>query len=295
MTYRTRTAIVLVGLAQGFVGCDGSGSSSAPSVVSQTGVQPAALVSGISGFVMDTGFRALPGATIEVIDGPQAGTSTIADANGQFSLTGAFDATVRFRATKADYVTATQPWSCSVETCPGPNNARPWLGFYLAPRAPSVNIAGSYTLTFVADAACADLPQEARTRTYAATIAPESKPNVPANSSFSVTVSGATFLANFDRFSIGVAEDYLGFWLDGGHNPPLIEQLAPNRLYAISGSASASVGRSTVSTISTSFDGWIEHCELKSALGRYYECSATVAVTRARCESRNHRLILTRQ
>jgi hypothetical protein len=288
-----RTAIVLLVLAQGLAGCGGSNSSSAPSAVPQAGLQPPALVSGISGFVMDTAFRPLAGANIEVIDGPDAGTSTIADATGQFSLTGAFDPTVRFRATKDDYVTATQPWSCSVGTCPGPTNARPWLGFYLEPRSTPVSIAGNYTLTFIADGVCANLPSEARTRTYAATIAPESKPNVPANSSFSVTVSGAPLLANFDRFSIGVAGDYLGFWLDGGHNASLIEQLAPNTYYAISGAASASVGRSSVSTISTSFDGWIEHCELKSAVGSYSGCSATV--TRAQCESKNHRLVLTRR
>ena len=94
----------------------------------------------ISGFVLDTGFRPLAGASVVVVDGLQAGESTTADAAGQFSFSGSFDATIRFRATKDGYVSVTQPWSCSVASCPG--NARPWLGFYLAPVTPPVTIAG---------------------------------------------------------------------------------------------------------------------------------------------------------
>ena len=270
MTLGMRTAIVVLVLGQGLAGCGGFrcfigavGGSAGRSATPRARLWHIGLCDRTRG----SDLSPAPESRSSTVHTPV--TSTIADATGQFSLTGASDATVRFRASKDDYVTATQPWSCSVGICPGPTNARPWLGFYLEPRSTPVNIAGDYTLTFIADGACASLPSEARTRTYAATIAPESKPNVPANSSFSVTVSGAPLLANFDKFSIGVAGDYLGFWLDGGHNPALIEQLAPNTFYAISGVASASVGRSSVSTISTSLDGWIELCELKSGIGPY--------------------------
>ena len=44
------------------------------------------------------------------------------------------------------------------------------MSFSLAPHGQSANIAGLYTLTFTADSACTNLPDEARTRTYAATI-----------------------------------------------------------------------------------------------------------------------------
>jgi hypothetical protein len=262
---------------------------------------PLSPVALISGFVVDTASRPLAGATVDVVDGsPQAGTSTTSDANGQFSLTGAFVETSTFRATKEGYVAATQAWSCNspgTGICPG--RSRPWLGFYLAVLAPPVNIAGDYTLTFIADTAdarCADLPNELRTRTYAATITPGSRPNIPnipANTLFDVRVSGATFLVSNNGFYIGVAGDYLGIVL-GGDGPGLVEQVAPNTYLAFGGSAAASVGTSAVSTISTSFSGVIEHCELIS--GRFYDCSPSQPVAHAtQCGSKNHRLILTRR
>jgi hypothetical protein len=259
-------------------------------------------VSGISGFVLDTGFRVVGGARVEVIDGPQAGMSSTVDATGTFSLTGTFDSTTRFRATKDGYVTATQTWSCSVDTCGG-QGASPWLGFYLASSlAAPVDIAGDYTLTFIADSACTDLPDEVRTRTYEATIVPSSIPNIPADTAFKVTVAGASFLSGFADFGIGVVGDHVDLWLDGGHDPPLVEQLAPNTYLAFSGNATVSVA-APISSISASLDGWIDYCVLKTPMGSHYNCGtdntgAVVtgqAVTRAHCDSTNHRLILTRR
>lgn len=259
-------------------------------------------VASISGFVLDSGFRPLAGASVVVIDGPQTGQSTTADASGQFSFSGTFDATIRFRAAKDGYVSATQPWSCSVESCPGPNNARPWLGFYLAPVTPPVNIAGDWRLTVVADSACTDLPTELRTRTYAVTIVPTGA-ETPAHR-FTLVARGAPLLDGYNGFSIGVAGDYLGFFLYGGHNPALTEQVGPNRYVSVSGVAAASVGTSGVSSISTLLDGWIEYCEVKSPMGSPYNCGTSnitgepipgAAITRVNCESRHHRLTLTRQ
>jgi hypothetical protein len=45
---------------------------------------------------------------------------------------------------------------------------------YLAVLASPVNIEGDYTLTLAADAACDALPNDLRTRTYAATVRPGS-------------------------------------------------------------------------------------------------------------------------
>ena len=266
---------------------------------------PLSPVALISGFVVDTASRPLAGATVDVVDGsPQAGTSTTSDANGQFSLTGAFVETTTFRATKEGYVAATQTWSCNspgTGICPG--RSRPWLGFYLAVLAPPVAIAGDYTLTFIADTAdtrCADLPNELRTRTYAATITPGSRPNypnIPANTFFNVTVSGASFLGNYKSFYIGVAGDYLRIVL-GEDGPVLVEEVAPNTYLSFGGTAAASVGTSAVSTISASFNGVIEYCALKSELDRdrFYDCSPSQPVTHAtQCASKNHRLILTRR
>jgi carboxypeptidase family protein len=305
MTNRRAAGIALVALAQGLAGCSGSGSRSplSPSSPPAARSQSAASVSSIAGFVLDTGFRPLAGVRVEVVDGSGAGASTTSDVGGGFSLTGTFTETSTFRASKDGYVTASQTWNCSngPGTCPA-NGARPWLGFYLNVLAAPVDIAGDYTLTFVADGACSDLPTELRTRTYAATIAP-SHPENPVNTSFGVAVEGATFLGSLRSFSIGVAGDYLGIWMDAGEDPPLVEQVAPRTYLAFSGLAAASKV-TPGSPIAASFDGWIEYCVMNAEMGADYNCGISnttgdpipgASVVRAHCESKNHQLILTRR
>ena len=290
-------------LAVSMWACGGSGSSSAPTAPSAAGAvsQPGPAVADIFGYVLDTGYKAVAGARIEALDGPDAGASATADTTGQFTLSGTFDSATRFRATKDGYVAATQTWNCSVGAGCSATGARPWLGFYLASSvAPPVNIAGDYTVTFIADSACVDLPSEVRTRTYAATITPTSSPS----SSFTLTASGAAFLANLNNFPIGVIENYVDLWLHGGHDPAVVEQLAPNTYLAFSGNATASVGMSPVSTISMPFHGWIDYCVLQTPMGAIYNCGTSnttgepipgLATRYAHCESRNHQLILTRR
>ena len=294
-------AVLVVSLA---AGCGGSGSSRTvvgPSPVSPAVPPAVGVVSRISGFVQDSGFRPLAGATVEVVDGQSAGASTTSDSSGQFSFTGTFASTDRFRATRDGYVAATGPWHCSVAVCSA-GGANPWVPFFLAPIAPPADISGDYMLTFTADPACSSLPDEARVRTYPATVAPAPYLTAPASTSFQVTAGGATFLGPFNGFHIGVAADYVGFWLDGGHDPPLVEQLSPSTYVAFSGTAGAAVGPTPGSTISGPFDGWIEYCAMKSPMGGAYNCGSSmvepipgVAIVYAHCESKAHRLTLTRR
>jgi hypothetical protein len=303
--------VVLLIFACGLAGCgSGSSSSSSPALtpLSSSAVVPVGspTVSSISGFVSDSGFRPLARARVEVLDGPQAGTSAIADASGQVSLSGTFDSATRFRASSDGHVSATQTWNCSIGAIGCPTNGRPWLGFYLAVLASPVNIAGNYTLTITADTACVGLPGDARTRTYAATITPGARfsPNSPPGTAFHLTVTGALFLGTLNGFDIGVAGDYVDFFLDGGHDPPVVEQLAVNTYLALSGNAAASIGTPPGSTISAPLEGWIDYCVMPSAMSSGYNCGTSnttgdpipgAAVTRAHCESNHHRLILTRQ
>lgn len=264
-----------------------SSSSTAPSPIALT----ASTVSSISGFVEDTGFRPLAGARVVVVGGPQAGAAAIADASGQFSLAGTFDGTTRFRATKDGYLAAEQTWNCSV----GPGScsdtgARPWLGFYLAAPTPPVSLAGEYTVTFVADNACVDLPAEARTRTYTLSVTPASAPNVPAGTSYTATAGGATFLGSLNNFPIGVSGDYADLWLHGGHDPALVEQIRPGTYLAISGNAATALATSPVN-VSTAFDGWIEYCAMPGPMGANYSCRTSPT----HCESAGHRVTLTRR
>ena len=170
-----------------------------------------------------------------------------------------------------------------------------WLPFTLSVLAAPVAIAGDYTLTLSAASACAgSLPEGARERTYAATISPSLYPGAPPETQFSVTVRGASFLSGYGSFYLGVAGDYVAIFI-GDHGPLVVEQLAPNTYLALDGWTAVSVGTSSVSTISTAFEGSFEHCELKSAPGSYYECPSAQAISKARCESKNHQLLLTRR
>jgi hypothetical protein len=202
---------------------------------------------------------------VEVIDGPRAGLSAIADSTGEFTFAERFEDLTLFRATHEGHIAATVSWKSGL-----PN--RQWLGFMLGVIAPPVSIAGDYTLTFIAEGVCAtSLPPDLRTRTYAATITDMSPPSL-AGTRFTIVASGAEFEAPFNWFSVGVAGDYLAFWLGDEH---LKEKLGENRYLELSGSAAA-VTTSDASTITASFDG-------------------TYRYAAAACASRNHQLILTRR
>jgi hypothetical protein len=280
--------------ALGAVACDGSDISRGPLVPSTAVALPPNL--DLFGLVQDTAFRPLSGVTVEVIAGPQTGVSMVSDADGRLVLAAATNSANIFRATREGYVPATQAFQRS-----SPNGS-PWLIISMELLTPSVNIAGEYLLTFVADAGCTDLPGEVRTRTFGATITP--RPASPVNTAFDVTANGASFLPTFSGFSIGVAGDSLAFWLHGGHDPPLVEQLAMNTYLAYSGFARASVNGSDGPSISAAFEGWIDYCVMPYAMGAVYNCGTSprtgepipgVSIVRAHCESSNHRLVLTRR
>ena len=226
----------------------------------------------LHGVVQDAAFRPLPGAIVEVISGPSAGLTATADGSGEFWLTGAFNAGTLFRASKDGHVPRVQPWTCSVGGCSATTGARPSLIFQLDVTIAPVNIAGQYRMIFTADSACLDLPASLRTRTYRATVSRRTGPDRATG--YTVMLSGAEFMGNLSKFEIGVAGDYLGFWLFGGHNAAIVE-LTESFSVAISGNASASIDATRV--ITASFDGWIEH----SGGGDY-----------SHCESPNHRLTL---
>jgi hypothetical protein len=284
-------AIVFVVLAQGLAGCSHSPAPITPLTPSAI-PQPSPQLTGtqLAGTVYDSAFRPLAGARVEVVDGPQAGTSTVADASGHYTMVGDFDDATRFRATKDGYLAGTGTRQPFCQPC------RPnwWLYFYLAPVAPPVDIAGDYTLTLRADGACANLPNEARTRTYAARITRATDPAHPSNTQFDVTVSGSSFLDGYRVFGIFVAGDYLSAEIGNAHGSPgLVEELGAKTYLTLGGSVAASV--TDVSTISASFNGFVERCELTTEWGSRYNCSAAETVALAQCTSTKHQLILTRR
>ena len=289
--------ILLLVLALAVAGCDNGSRSTprgplAPSPPPQAGPPvtaptPQPTPSGVRGWVNDTAFRIIEGATVEVVDGPHAGLSATSDNTGQVSFSGSFDIGTVFRAAKEGYLTTTGTVNASCATCPK------WITFTMGVPAPPANIAGDYTLTLIADSTCGDLPADARTRTYTAAITPVESANRPANTYFDVNVSGATLLTGYNKFWIGVAGNYLTLSLDW-EGPVVVEELAANTYVAFGGSAATTVGTGAASTISTAFEGVIDYCELRSPMSKFYSCNAA-AVAHAQCTSKNHQITLTRR
>jgi hypothetical protein len=242
----------------------------------------------VAGAVVDTAFRPLAGARVEAVDGVHAGRSTTADGQGRFSLVGEFDSATAFRASLEGHLATTRTWAQFSPSSP------PWLQFFLAVPDPPVAVAGDYSLTFIADAACTGLPIELRTRTYSANIAAQLAPGVPTDTMFTVRVGAADFLDGYSTFLLGVAGDHLTFSLEESEGPWLVERLSPTAYLGLGGIGAVSVGAST-STISTSFDGSFDYCVRRTAMGSYYSCAPEQAVERQRCQSASHRLIVTRR
>jgi hypothetical protein len=219
---------------------------------------------------------------------------TTSDYNGEFSLTGTVDDTTRFRATKQGHVTAIATILPNCDRC----NPNRWVYFFLNVLAPPVAIAGDYTLTFVADSACGNLPDELRTRRYAVTIEPGDLTwrSFPAHSdtSFKVTPQGPAFSDGLNLFHLNVAGNYVNVSLGDHTDPGITERVAPNTYLAFGGWAGGVSVETPVSTIATAFQGWIDHC-VNPEMGERYDCSPGPAVTRARCESKTHQLMLERR
>jgi hypothetical protein len=291
MRIRTHVGCFLLMLGVGSAGCDADRTPgpSGPSPAPQSGPQPQRGIQ-LAGTVQDAAWRPLAGARVEVLNGPQAGLSATTNPSGGYSLTGAFDETTQFRATKDGHVAATWPLPAICEFC----SPQWWIQFYLEALTPPASIAGDYTLTFVADGACNGLPEEVRTRTYEATVTLTSRPGEPANSRFDVALTGAALLDRYNSFTIGVVGDYvktdIGDW---GHGAPgLVEQIGPNTYLTIGGGFALSIKEP--STIAGSFAGAIERCELTSEWASRYSCESG-AVSHGRCTSQNHGFTLRRR
>ena len=132
------------------------------------------------------------------------------------------------------------------------------------------------------------LPRDVRSRTFTATL--PSPTASPANGFSRVVVGGATFFEDWNLMKMGIAGDDVAFWLE-----VLVEQISPNAFLALGGQAAASIGTSDMSTITLPFAGSIDYCVTPSEKDRFQECLQDQSVTRARCDSKNHRLILTRR
>ena len=297
-TFHAAALVLLIGSLAG-AGC-GSESKTGVLPTAPTSVVPPVVVSAnaltLSGRVYDTAFRPIGGATIEVLDGREAGKTTIANASGQFGFTGVFEEGTRFRATKEGFLEGTSRLGPSCAPC----NPHHWVYFYLGlPIAPA-NIAGDYTMTIDAPAGCSALPEEARTRTYTATIAAQANQPTAANTNFGVTIGGALLVPGgvWEGFWIFVAGDYLELQMGDLHGQPgLIEALRDDTYYSVDAWGTTTVP-SPGTTFTAQFEGEIVHCVMKPGISvldgdRRHNCSADRSISRVSCPG--GRLTLTRR
>jgi hypothetical protein len=251
----------------------------------------------VAGVVQNTAFQFVAGARIAI-----AGTSlsTVTDAAGRFQLTGNIDPTAPVQVEKDGYLSQSREasWVACAAT-PAPCRQGHVI-FILNTVALAHDVGGEYSVRIVADAACADLPDEARERTYTASIVSVH----PDNTSLEVTIAGASlYVSGSNVYYAGVAGDRFSLRLDGSWvEQAFVEEVARNTYVGYSGNATATVAPGA-STISAMLDGSITACRSSEPLVEpSYECVNYVPgqplsrpETHMACYSKNHRMVFTRR
>ena len=302
MTDRPSTRLFGVLFAMGLAACGGtdfpapSQISAGPGAVAGAGARQggdAAALIEVAGTVRDAAGRTLNSARVEVTEGPQTGLATTTGVNGAFTLRGLFDATTRFRATADGHLPSTRPLPVACLPC----NPDWWVHFELEADAPHADMTGAYTVTFSANSSCTNLPDEARTRTYEATVTRAPASTQAAGSKFDVRISNAAMLPPFNGFTIGVAGDYVAFDIgDPGHSGAgLVERLAADRYVTLEGSVVTMVAPASTAGITVPLSGAVAVCELAGVFSDSYSCGGRGGVSIARCSSSSHQLIMRRQ
>ena len=268
---RTAVAVLALMLGGGLPGCNRT--STLPTRPSQqppdAGTPPPAAVGpGVRGTVYDTAFRRLAGATVEVLDGPQAGMKVNTTVEGEFTLPGLFDATTRFQASSEGYQSATML------------HPHGYMDYYLVRSMPPMHIAGEYDMTFVADPECAALPEYLRERTYRASVTPGSFDRIPAGMVLNLALAGVEPL---DNPSIGVAGDTVGFRLFNDGYPFIVERVSASLYVTITGWAEVASWPADNGGVSVPFDGWMTALEGPPL---------SAARTLGHCKSSGHRLVI---
>jgi hypothetical protein len=263
-----------------------NGGSQQPTV--PTAAQPPRVSTLIRATVADTAFRRLGGVRVEIVNGPNAGTFATSDPDGSLSFVGTFSGAITFRATKDGYRPAIQVLDVQ-GLCAG-CDARIRIAIEAVDTIVRLE-PGDYSLTFIADDACARLPAELRTRSYAATITPSSI--FPA--AYDGRVPG--MLYEHGWFAIGISGNFLG--TEDDSYPTLFEPLPQSAYLGIDFLIQNAVFEtSRESIISVRFPGSFEYCALKTGTIDIRFCEFVPAdnlVAHERCSAEHHQMILVRR
>jgi hypothetical protein len=278
--------------------CDGGGPAT------PTSPSPSSLQTHIRGWVFDTVNRPVPGARIDILDGPLAGTSTIAADRGAFEFVGTASGFVRLRGSHDGFEAATiaTEW-----TAPG-GSYQPIAGITLKTLAPALPIAlGSYTLTFISDrstatgrehASCTGFPADLRRRSYEASIS-----KATTFDGFEVRFAGPTLMKDPGNFGFGfhlsVAGEFVGVELENGFGSGPTEAFPEFRYLMIAGTAPTSEpATSTESSLTIPFWGEFQYCQLTSGLAPANSCSQVPGyqvITNYSCASRHDMMVFTKR
>jgi hypothetical protein len=266
----TTTAVILLGL---------NGCGVAPSVA-PTPDNGGSTATRLVGVVSNPVTGRIIGVEVAVIDGPLAGERTLTGVDGVFRLPYNFRTDGDLQFSKDGYA----PLTVKIPMGAQPSGAIA-IGLHLA--AAPVSLGGIYTITFTADRACAQIPDELRTRSYVATVAQPAQ--FPQNTRFDVELSGASFAAgtlrgatlnSFYGFveanSVGLrfANAFESIDIDEG----IAEQIAPGARLEIFGSATLTVN---------------DPASMSSPLTGYF--ALTDATGTRKCSSSSHLVVMTRQ
>ena len=88
---------------------------------------------------------------------------------------------------------------------------------------------------------------------------------------------------------LNLVGDYMNLSQEDHTDPGITERDESHACFAFGGWG-AVTAPPPVSTVATSFQGWIDHC-VNLLMGNCYDCTPGPTVIHARCESRNHQLI----
>jgi len=202
------------------VGCGGGATmSTSPSTASS------ATTYNLAGLVDEALYFPVSDARVEIIGGPMNGRVTMTDQTGWFRFTGVAGA-LQVRASKAGYVAATRNVSTDTE------HVNLEIEYDAAPA-----VAGAYRMTFTLAPSC-QLPDDARRRTYTATISQEGGGNRAV-----VTLTGAQFWTSgycrvMNSFDAVVHGHTLSL-SDYGGDCGVVEQLATMRYLMVEGTGEA--------------------------------------------------------
>lgn len=203
----------------------------------------------LTGTVSDAGLP-VADATVDLLDGSRAKLSTRTDSSGVYRLFGVVG-DIEVRVTKQGYAEQVNRLSVS-------DNAS--SDFVLRLTA-VVDLVGSYQLTVTAASQCPSggtrsLPQDARVRTYAATVTQDGSVVTATLGSQTLIVGRFTgrvepSVVTFDLRGVDHSY-YYGYYL--GSPPDLLDQLSSTSVLTISGHVTAT---STSSAVSGTLDGVI--------------------------------------